>query len=379
MSYSNIVHKYIAVAILLLLIFIFSSCNQNTEGIPQYLIPYNSLDNNTISDSIVLKRELVPDQSIKSSILLENVFGSSFPPQPIDFINLETAGSLIYLHDVQSLYQLRNDYSAELVAEPGEGPHSIQSGIKLINSSKKPILLQRNRISEVDCNKDCRLSVIKTTEDFYNYINHFSDSTYIVNGYNPDGEPSIYLKDHRLQTVTTLGEGFKHENPELTRNFNFSGVELGLQGQNILHAFSDFPTLAMIDVESDAIKAFTISDFYSHKLSDNNRKGELVDYDVPHSRIYSIKSLPGKSFWVSVIHAKESSEKREGYLDSQSYFDYYFLNKESGLEYAGSSYSMVVPDKDQVLFMHDFSIYLLEKDIYSYMDLLSDQLFKQPF
>lgn len=379
MSYSNIVHKYIAVAILLLLIFIFSSCNQNTEGIPQYLIPYNSLDNNTISESIVLKRELVPDQSIKSSILLENVFGSSFPPQPIDFINLETAGSLIYLHDVQSLYQLRNDYSAELVAEPGEGPDSIQSGIKLINSSKKPILLQRNRISEVDCNKDCRLSVIKTTEDFYNYINHFSDSTYIVNGYNPDGEPSIYLKDHKLQTVTTLGEGFKHENPELTRNFNFSGVELGLQGQNILHAFSDFPTLAMIDVESDAIKAFTISDFYSHKLSDNNRKGKLVDYDVPHSRIYSIKSLPDKSFWVSVIHAKESSEKSEGYLDSQSYFDYYFLNKESGLEYTGSSNSMVVPDKDQVLFMHDFDIYLLEKDIFSYVDLLNDQVFKPPF
>jgi len=379
MSHNTIFCKWKFLTIMFWLIVVLISCEKRAEQIPPHLIPYSSLESDNFSENILLKKELVQDHILESSIHLENIYGSTSPPAPIDFINMGAKGSLVYLHDVQKLYHFDNDITVEIVAESGNGPDSIQSGIKMINTSKKPLLLQRNRISEIVHDNQCKLSVLEGIDEFYNYVNHFSDSVYVTSGYNRNGDPPVYLKDQNWQTIKSIGEGFVHSDPEITAYFNFGSIVLNDTDKHILHTYSAFPTLAIIDPISDEIWPFTIRDFYPNKLTDRDKTGELVDYRVKHSNIFSLKSLPGGYYWIGVIHSKEEEAHPYNAFDRWFYFDYYLLNREAGFEYAGSSTSVVVPDRNQVLIMKNFELFLFDADIFSLIDELIDIKFEPPF
>lgn len=341
---------------------LFMQCNKSEENYLADNFPYSSEKiqlSNPIGDRLHLDIEPV----LGNSVNLDGIFTSVYPPESIDLAKSEEGNLFIYLRSEEKLFQVDHDKNTHVIATAGNGPGSIQSGIRLIQSNQEPLFLQRNRVSSVECPDECALSVKHTLKEYYNYYNLMADGNLIVNGYSPFGESTIQLKDENQDLLKTFGESYWHENPSYVRHFNFTTIELSSDQRYLVHLFSDLPVVAVYDMETLEYVSFSITDFYPHQIvnSRNNTDEIQIDYQSRHSQFFNISQFDQDKFFVVVRHRRELESVARNILPSESYFfDYYILDAREGFDYIGSSTNILMPIGSMLVFQHNFELFVHE-------------------
>ena len=351
-----------SLSVLFVWLILLSYCSNSGREIELDEIPYES-ENTLLSNLIGERYHLDVESYLIEAALLNGIFSSVYPPEPIDAASSNNGDLILFLRSEETLVKVDPEDNINIIASPGRGPNSIESGIKLIQSVKHPILLQRNRVSSISCASDCSLNVMHSIDEYFNYYNFTLDGKIIVNGYNPFGGNTIQVKDQDLQSIKSFGEFFRHSNPSYVRHFNFSSIELSADQRYLVHLFSDFPTVAIYELETFTYKSFSIHEFYHHAMSSfsSNSSEVEIDYQKRHSQMFNINQYGSDKFLITVKHRRELERARGFTASPETYFyDYYILSIDDGFSYAGSSTDVIVPIDSRVIFHHDFLLYKLD-------------------
>jgi len=335
-------------------LFLFFSCKNEQERFSH---------ESTIKIDKVEDKLFEPDKNhVKVSLILHDI---DLHPDGIDVLELTNGHILLFYREDQQLFFTNRRDPASLIANSGDGPDEIQSGVRLYSKNGNYYLLQRFRKSRILCDKDsCSLSAIMTFTEMVSYYEELdTNKTLLAGGFIPD---KANIRVGSYEEWKSIGAYFIHNDLTIATHLNTSTLIKLHDGNGYLQLFSLLPYVIFLNEKLIINEIFELKSFNPPQINEIKSRRDLfyeLDFSSKTSELVWFYHTSDNNILLVVRHFKlvplsnhpmDTERKVIGY-------DYYTFNARSGrLEHSGSSNRYIIPVSSGYLSVENYSLYLRE-------------------